>query len=254
MLRLAAQLGALLATAFLAAGCGSNAASASVSAADWAQARAFAAQVNLKAADVPRFHTFLSLDEPEPLPVGEPAGPLKPQVERCDGGPIVDQTTPAVPSPIFQSTKDAPAGQVSRVHTVLSAVYLMSSPSVATSYIAAAQSKRGLKCIERDEARKRAKKARVDVSTLHPPLAGAAAFGIRVGNCLTIFAACRNGRAEDVRDRLWFAAGPYVVQLAFVAGATFLTRGEREAAHPVASPTERRLLALLYSRAQTRKP
>ncbi|MFI4977394.1 MAG: hypothetical protein ACHQC8_01760 [Solirubrobacterales bacterium] len=245
---------ALAAVAALAAGCGRNAASASVAAGERAQAHAFAAEVNLQAADVPHFRTVVSLNEPEPPPIGEPEGPLKRQVEQCDGGPIVYQTTVAVPSSIFQSTGDTPAGQVPRVHTVLSAVYLMGSPSVATSYIAAAQSKRGLKCIERDEAAKRPKRTRVDVSTLRPPLSAAPAFGLRVGTCLTIFTACRNGHAEEVKDRLWFAAGPYVVMLAFVAGPTVLTRGELESAHPVASATERRLLGLLYSRAQANKP
>jgi len=178
---------------------------------------------------------------------GRPS-PLDRRIELCDGGPIVSAADHGVFSPLIQKQRVP-------VQTVLSGVYRMTSPSIAAAYIRAADSRRGLRCIEREEIRKRAAlpagvRGEIEVSALRRPLGAAAASGARVWKCLAGPQPCSRSSSRSFTDRLWFAAGPYVVALFYIAGP----RNEAKGHEPLALPLERRLVALLYSRAGARKP
>jgi hypothetical protein len=231
---------ALGAAATLAIGCGSNTASASQTAHEQAQARAFARNVNLRASDPPGFRVALAGESEH----GDaPPGPLPRRVEECDGRPVVNGASRGVASPLLQK-ESVP------IQTLLSVVYPMSDPSTASAYITAASGSRGLGCLQREEVRKRAglgalARGRIEVVALAPPLAGAPVSGVRVWSCLPGPQPCKNRRVRSFKDRLWFAAGPYVVTLFYIAPA----RNEAKGPEPVALPLERRLVALLYGRA-----
>lgn len=163
-------------------------------------------------------------------------------VERCDGGPIVDEAERGVPSPLFQK-ESVP------VQTVVSEVFRMESPSVASDYVRAADSERGLGCIERGEVQKQRSlsavgRERFEVSALRPPLGAASVSGVRVWRCLGARQQCSDRLVRSFTDRLWFTAGPYVVALFYIAGP----RNEAKGSAPVALPFEQRLIALLHSR------
>jgi hypothetical protein len=232
---------ALASAATLATGCAGSAASASETAGERAEARAFAGAVNLRPADLPGFKVVFENEEGRP-------SPLDRRVERCDGGPIVSAADHGVFSPLLQKQKVP-------VQTVLSGVYRMRSPSIASAYISAADSPQGLRCTEREEVHKRASlpagvRGEIEVSALRRPLGAAGASGARVWKCLAGPQPCSRSSSRSFTDRLWFAAGPYVVALFYIAGAQNEARGHE----PVALLLERRLIALLYSRAQARTP
>ncbi len=131
----------------------------------------------------------------------------------------------------------------------------MRSAAIAARYLHAADAGRGLRCIEREEVHKRAAlpagaRQKTEVSALRGPLAGAAVSGIRVWRCLDTSRSCAASSTRSFTDRLWFASGPYVVALFYIAGA----RNEAKGPLPLALPLERRLIALLHTRAQSRKP
>lgn len=234
------------AAATLLAGCGSNAASASnalsvsnaPSAGEQAQARVFAGAVNLRGPDLSGFKVVLE---------GEgKSGPLNRQIEQCDGGPIFNQANHGVASALLQQPKVP-------VQTLSSEVYRTPSPSFASDYIKAADSRRGLGCVQREEVRKRDAvrvSGKSEVVALRPPLAGAPVSGVRVWRCLVREKACKSSPARSFTDQLWFAAGPYIVTLFYIAGA----RNEAKGPEPLALPLERHLIALLYSRVQAHKP
>ena len=231
----------LTAAAALTAGCGSNAASASDVASEQAQARAFAAAINLSASDIPGFKVALAGEGEHEASLG----PLSRRVEQCDGGPHVKGASRGVTSPLLQK-------QSVPIETVLSAVYPMRDPSIASAYITAADSRQGLGCVQREEIRKR-DAARVrrksEVVALRPPLGGVPVFGVREWRCLPGSQPCKSRGDRSFTDRLWFAAGPYVVMLAYIAGP----QNEAKGPEPLALPLERQLIALLYSRAQAHK-
>jgi hypothetical protein len=206
-----------------------------------AEARAFAGGVNLRPADLPRFKVMFEDEEGRP-------SPLDRQIERCDGGPVVSAADRGVISPLLQQQKVP-------VQTVLSGAYRMKGPSSAVAYIRAADGPRGLRCIEREEIRKRASlpvgvRGKIEVSALHGPLGAADVSGARVWKCLAGPQPCSRSSSRNFADRLWFAAGPYVVALFYIAGA----QNEAKGHEPVALPLERSLIALLNSRAQVRTP
>jgi hypothetical protein len=244
---IAANWLALGAAVTLFAGCGISGASASnaPSAIEQAQTRTFASAVNLGASDIPGFKVALAGESEH----GDaPPGPLPRRVEECDGGPVVNGASRGVASPLLQK-ESVP------IQTLLSVVYPMSDPSTASAYITTADSHRGLGCIQRNELRKRRQvggvvaQEPVEVTALRPPVVGAPVYGVRVWSCLPGSQPCKNRTVRSFKDRLWFAAGPYVVTLAYIAGA----RNEAKGPEPVALPLERRLIALLYSRAQAHK-
>jgi hypothetical protein len=223
----------------LLAGCGSSAASATnpPSASEQAQAHVFASQVNLRAADLPGFKLVLEAQ-------GN-SGPLVRPIEQCDGGPIFSTANRGLASPLLQRPKVP-------VQTLSSEVYRAPSRSFASGYIQAADSQRGLGCIQRQEVRKRdavGLSSKSEVVALRPPLTGASVSGVRVWRCLVRDRACKSSPARSFTDRLWFAAGPYVVTLFYIAGA----QNEAKGPEPVALPLERHLIALLYSRARAHK-
>jgi hypothetical protein len=242
--RIAAAWLVLGAAATLAGGCASNAASASDAATERAEAHAFAGAVNLAASDVPGFKVVAStLGETE-----APPGPLPRPVEECYGGPILNAGSRGVPSPLLQK-------QTVPIQTVASAVYPMREPSTASGYIMAANGRRGLRCIQREEIRKRAglgalARGRIEVVALRSPVGGAPVSGVRVWRCLPGSQPCRSRGDRSFTDRLWFATGAYVVTLVYIAGP----HNEAKRQAPVALPVERHLIALLYSRAQGHKP
>lgn len=227
------------AAATLLAGCGSSAASASnaPSPSEQAQTRAFADSINLSTNDLSGFKIVFD-DKGN-------SGPLDRQIEECDGGPIFNQANHGVASPLLQRPKVP-------VQTLSSEVYRTPSPSFASNYIKAADSRRGLGCVQREEVRKRdavVLSGKSEVVALRPPLASAPISGVRVWRCLVRDRACKSSPARSFTDRLWFAAGPYVVTLFYIAGA----RNEAKGPEPLALPLERHLIALLYSRAQAHK-
>lgn len=228
------------AAATLAAGCAENTASASDAASGQAGVRAFAGEVNLRASDIPGFKVLAgALGEQ-----GAPPRPVPRRVEECDGGPLVNEVSRGVASSVLQKSTFP-------IQTVVSAVYPMRDASVASAYVAAADSHTGLDCIQGEEIRKR-DAARVqrksEVVALRQPLAGTPVSGVRVWRCLPSAPTCKSSPVRSFTDRLWFAAGRYVVMLVYIAGP----RNEAKGPQPLALPLERRLVALLYSRAQAR--
>ncbi len=220
----------------------SSTASASHAASEQAEARIFAREVNLRASDVPGFKSVAATTGA----IETPPGPLPRQIEECDGGPVVNRASHGVASPIFQN-QNVP------IQTLVSAAYPMPTPSIASAYIADADSRRGLGCIQREEIRKRDElrlRGKIEVAALRQPLGGASASGVRVWRCLVGNQACKNRSVRSFTDRLWFAAGHYVVMLAYIAGA----RNDAKGPQPLALPLERQLIARLYSRAQAHKP
>lgn len=240
VLRIAATWLTVGTAATLLPGCGSSGASASnaPSTSEQAQTRVFAGALNLRAPDLPGFKFVLD---------GEgKSGPLARQIEECDGGPILNQANHGVASPLLQQRKVP-------VQTLSSEVYRTPSPSFASGYIQAADSPRGLGCVQREEVRKRDAarlSAKSEVVALRPPLPDALVSGVRIWRCLVRDQACKSSPARSFTDRLWFAAGPYVVTLFYIAGA----QNEAKGPEPLALPLERRLIALLYHRARTHKP
>jgi hypothetical protein len=228
---------ALAAAAMLAAGCAGSAASASETAGERTEVRAFAGSVNLRAADLPGFKVVSEGEEGRP-------SPLDRRIELCNGGPLVSGADRGVFSPLLQEQKVP-------VQTLISGVYRMRSPSIVAGYIRAADSRRGLRCLEREEVHKRASlpagvRVKIEVSALRRPLGAPGISGARVWSCLPGPQLCSHRAVRSFTDRLWFAAGPYVVALVYIAGA----RNEAKGPAPVALPLERRLIALLNGRAQ----
>jgi hypothetical protein len=233
---------ALGAAATLAAGCASNTASASDAASKQAEARAFAGEVNLRASDIPGFKVVGGTAGEQ----AAPPGPLPRGVEECDGGPPADEASRGVASSLLQKS-------TLPIQTVVSAVFPMRDPSTAAAYIAAADSRSGLRCMQREEIHKRKavriKSIKSEVVALRQPVAGAPVSGVRVWRCLPGARACKRDPVRSFTDRLWFAAGRYVVALVYIAGSYNEAKGPA----PQALPLERRLIALLYSRAQAHK-
>jgi len=206
------------------------------------QAVAYAHVVNLRISDLPGFKLALAGESEH----GDaPSGPLPRPVEECDGGPVVNGASRGVASPLFQK-ESVP------IQTILSIVYPMRDRSIASAYIAAADGGRGLGCLQREEVRKRAASGlhgNTEVVALAPPLAGAPVSGVRIWRCLPGSQPCRNRDDRSFTDRLWFAAGPYVVTIFYIAPA----QNEAKGPEPLALPLERHLVALLYNRAEAHK-
>jgi hypothetical protein len=240
---------ALSAIAVLLAACGSSSHASSTSAPAGShkpianpQAVAYAHTVNLRVSDLPGFKVALAGESEH----GDaPSGPLSRPVEECDGGPVVNGASRGVASPLFQK-ESVP------IQTILSVVYPMRDPSTASAYIAAADGGRGPVCLQREEVRKRAAsrtREKSEVVALRPPLGDTSVSGVRVWLCLVRDQTCKNSADRSFTDRLWFAAGPYVVTLFYIAPPD----NEAKGPEPVALPVERRLIALLHSRAEAHK-
>jgi hypothetical protein len=198
--------------------------------------RVFAAAVNLRGSSVPGFKPVLGGGE-------EPAhpGPVAGEVEACDGGPVMPSTSRGVASPLLQKERVP-------IETIVSAVYSMGSATRADGYLTAADSERGIACVEKAEEKQYAPlhaPETVEAVSLEAPSSLAGVSGVRVWKCLTSAAPCASSSVRSFEDRLWFATGRYVVTLYFIAGA----RNEAKGAGAVALPVEQRIVALLKRRA-----
>lgn len=223
--------------------CAGNAASANDARSEQAEVRVFASEINLRRTDVPGFKIVAATQGENEAP----PGPLPRPVEECDGGPVVNRDSRGVASPLLQ-TPNVP------IQTIVSAVYAMRNPSVASAYLRAGDSDRGLGCLHQEEIRKRARlgvvvRGRIEVSALRPIPELVAVSGVRVWHCFPGSKHCARRSVRSFTDRLWFAAGRYVIVLAYIAGA----RNEAKTPEPVALPVERRIIALLYGRAQAHR-
>jgi hypothetical protein len=232
------------AAAILGAGCGSShtatvssttAAGGSISK---AQATAYAHEVNLAAADVPG--AVVRATE------RESGAPSKAAVEfaRCSGGVDPQRRVANIISPSFRLR----AAGVSM--GVKSSVEVMPTAALAADNYAAIRSARGHACLARQLTLALQKTAtgpasfgHATVTSLRNPLStGQESFGVRV--TMTLIATVRGKQIRlpvylDVFDVL---AGPAEVNMTATASA-----------HPTPTTTERPLLSLLYSRAQTHK-
>ncbi len=231
----------VLGAAALVAGWAASAVSLGDTASEQTQTRAFASEVNLRAADVPGFKFISTTErEQEAFP-----GPLPLRVEECDGGPVVGRDSHGIGSGL--ALKEAPPIEITD-----SLVYPMHDPSSALAYIAAADSLRGLRCLQRDETRRHelaglpGVRRRIEAVALRSPLGGSSVAGVRVWSCSPGPHPCKSRRVRSFTDRIWFATGPYVVALVFDVGVRNLANGPA----PVALPDERRLVALLLGRAE----
>jgi hypothetical protein len=242
--RIAAAWLVLGAAGALAGGCAGTAASAYDAVNEQARTRGFASEVNLRASDIPGFKVVAATEgEQEAQP-----GPLPRPVEQCDGGPVVNGASRGVASPLLQKQKVP-------IQTVVSGVYSMGDPSAASAYIAAADRGHGLRCLQREEIRKRAglgtlARQRIEVSAFRPLLGDASVSGVRVWRCLPGSKPCKSRSDRSFTDRLWFTAGPYVVALFYIAGP----HNEAKGPGSLALPIERWIVALLHGRAQAHKP
>ena len=151
------------------------------------QAIAYARAVNLRVSDLPGFKLALAGESEH----GDaPSGPVPRPVEECDGGPVVNGASRGVASPLFQK-ESVP------IQTILSVVYPMRDPSIASAYIAAADADRGLGCVRAKKSERGLRgdcTQKSEVVALDPPLAGAPVSGVRVWLCLVRDQTCRTAR------------------------------------------------------------
>jgi hypothetical protein len=201
------------------------------SASENADARLFGSEVNLRASDLHGFKVETGLGSE-----GNP-GPLNRRIETCDGGPVAPAGGRGAISPLFQSRRP--------VQTVLSAVYRLRSASIASRYVEAADSHRGLRCIQSDDHPEGVAAPRTAVFDVRAHLGSSVLVGVRSVRCLISASECDGSSVRGFTDRLLFKAGPYIVMLFFVAGPSTETT-PRHALLPI----ERHLLGRLYSRAR----
>jgi hypothetical protein len=232
------------AAAILGAGCGSSqtatvtgttAASGSISN---AQATAFAHEVNLAAADVPG--AVVRTTE------RESAAPSQASVEfaRCSGGVDPRRRLVNINSPSFRLRT---AGISMRVK---SSVEVMPTAALAAHNYAAIRSARGHACLARQLTQILQKTATGPASFEHATVTslpnllstGQESFGVRVTMTLTATVRGKQIRLPVYLDEFDVLAGPAEVNMSASASR-----------HPTPTTTERPLLSLLYSRAQTHK-
>ena len=202
------------------------------------QAIAYAHEVNLVAADVPG--AVVGLEERESgAPSRESA-----EFARCAGAVNPDRRVVDVKSATFRIGRGTAATQVK------SSVEVMPTAALAARNYAAARSPRGHTCLA--QALPRVVQgatplgARAGTATasflpdLLPP--GQESFGVRITTSLTRIVGGKQVRLPVYLDIFELLAGPAEVGLSATS-----------ASRPASSTTERRLLSLLYSRAQEHK-
>jgi hypothetical protein len=245
-LRIVATWLVLTATAMLVAGCGGSSHTSSIGATVGAdkpipspQAVTYADAVNLRAADVP----------------GLQAARLKPRAETADGpfGAAIDRCESAAVrvGKIFGITSQRYVHLSSPLKSVGSGVYYFKSEALAREYFTAAHSPRFAACVK-TVASNRAKTVTREgskvaepmfneprLSTLPASLPGVPAYGLRLATHPSLGGP---GRSEAYTDFLSFVKGDAVITLTAI-GQT----------HPFPAARERRLLALLYTRAEAHK-
>jgi len=265
-LRRASVLVAVLAAAVLMAACGAGdrnvGPTASVS---QTQAQAFAREVNLRPSDLPGFVAGRARRERAAAP-----GPLGLSVERCDDGVVsairvpsprlshssahrVEASLPAT-ARVEASPATAPVEAFALpIQSVRSVVYVMANPTSASHELAVLSSSRARRCAEEalrtpiggsgNETAGSHKRVlrKPSLEALSVGLRGLPMFGLRTRSCLQVLErGCRS--AGFIEDHIGVVVGPALITLD-VAGDP----------DPFPSAIERRLLLLLYHRAETHK-
>ena len=258
---------ALATTAMFAAGCGGNSRADSASAqVTNAQAVAYANAVNLRAADVPGLQ-----EGRRPAKRQTAAGPFGRGMDGCVSAAARAGLVIGISSPRFVHLDSRPIQSVSSgslLHpislpnqSVSSGVYFFNSEALALQYLAAPDSARFAACLETVasnqpktvtcEGSKVAQPESSDphVSTLpaslplitvSPRTSSSAGSGVRTyGLQRTAHPACGRRGSENYEDFLSFVRGDAVITLTAFSEA-----------HPFPAASERRLIALLYSRAE----
>jgi hypothetical protein len=219
----------------LGGGCGGGASKTQPVSAS-AQAVVLANAINLRQADVPGFSARFERDRETR------SGPLGNCDEASARGPIG-----------FLSQRfGRGAAKALPSESVSSGVYLMASEGQAVREFDALGSARARACIRHDVERtiKKGERERtqpflaspVEVVSLAPLLRPLPIAGMRRIERLAIASPFSEGRSEVYLDQCVFVVGRVLVDLLVVGSP-----------HPLASVTERRLLALLYSRAVAHK-
>lgn len=235
---------ALSATAMLFAGCDSSTHASSISAPIGAdkpianpQAVAYSDAVNLTAADVPGLQAARHQPKRETA-----AGPYRGAMNRCDNAAARAGEVIGITSPTFVHLSSRPLQSVS------SGVYFFKSEALAHQYLAVPDSARFAACVKtvasnepKTITREGSKVAEPMFSdphvwTLPASLPGVRAYGLRLA-AHSAFGG--PGGSESHEDFISFVMGDAVI--------TLTATGQ---AHPFPAATERRLLSLLYSRAE----
>jgi hypothetical protein len=226
---------ALVTTAMLLAGGGSSSHTSSTSASvganapiTMARAAAYAKAVNLEPVDLPG----MSVQSPE----GDaPAGPLGGEAARCAGAVNPDLMVARIRSANFSGAAH---------ELIRSEVIVWPSAALATRDRLVGRSQRALLCAQRLISREFAQRIGVKfhvgqarVSRLAPLPGVPGSFGIRIE---TPIPGAHTG-------------SNYVDAVAFVHGRSSVTLYATGILRPVPAATERRLLSLLHSRAETHK-
>lgn len=160
-------------------------------------------------------------------------GPLNRRIETCDGGPVAPASKRGSISPLFQ--------RLYPVQTVVSGVYRMASASASSQYIEAADSPRGLQCIERDNHPAGVAAPNTLAFDIRVRLGATVLRGVRTVRCFDSTTKCEGKSIMSFTDRIWFKVGSYVVMLFFVAGPS-----NGMMPRYALLPIEHRLLARLY--------
>jgi hypothetical protein len=227
---------ALAATTMLLAGCGSSTHASSIGAPvgankpiSSAQAVAYAHAVNLKPADLPGM-SVLSPEGDAPA-----SGPLEGEAARCVGGVNPDLMVAKIRSANFSG----PAHEL-----IQSTVIVWPSAALATRDQAVGRSQRALACAQRLVSREFARRS---------------GRTFRSGRVKVSRLASLPGVPQSAGDRIEIpvlGAHPvsdYVDAVKFVYGRSAVTLLATGVLRPVPAATERRLLSLLYSRAEAHK-
>jgi hypothetical protein len=251
----------------LASGCGTSAPAstsenAPVSKVQVSSARAYARAINLRAADVPGMTdrvTIVTLggrsipavvQKPEGETNGESLGIV---IAGCvsaghSAGVVAGMSGTLFHRPRPEQHVDGTTLYVLPVETVQSTVYVMQSAALAREDVATIGSAGVRACIKHQRTHhdktyvgNEPDKSQIQVSSLPSPLQGVKVYGMRISGTL---AAAFTG--DRVRPPF------YDDTFSFAVGATEIVLRVTGAPH-APTPTERRLLALLYSRAKAHK-
>ncbi|MFI4992090.1 MAG: hypothetical protein ACHQCH_00545 [Solirubrobacterales bacterium] len=242
MHRIAATSLVLAATAVLVAGCGNGTSvseSTSAGPVTEAQLVAYAHAVNLRPADVPRLQAAHLKPRAETA-----AGPFGAAIDRCESAALSAGVVFGISSQRFVHLS-------SPLQSVGSGVYYFKDDALAHEYLAAADSPLFAACVKtvasnepRTTTREGSKVAEpifsdARLSTLPVSLPGVQAYGLRLAAHSPVSGP---GGSEAYTDFLSFVKGDAVITLTAI-GKT----------HPFPAGSERRLLSLLYSRAEAHK-
>lgn len=208
------------------------------------RAIAFARAVNIRRADVPGMSVYVAAFETKN---GPPYSGCTTAVDSRDRvaameSPWLLRSKHRLPSPVRFAT---PVPPVEGVHSV---VYVMREPVIASRNVASGRRVTIPECLTRlrtEEASGRfiddePYKLGISASSIPFPLAGVAGYGLRVRGTLAAAVYHLKMRPTYYEDTFGFAVGPSEIVLVFTSVERPFPFGE-----------ERRLLSLLYGRANT---